>query len=169
MLWRVGGGELLGTTGLQAALPKLLPGVLATLVGAPTNDAVAKGDDHRDDKQLKRLKSLVLVDQSVDGVPLGILVGYLADVLVVTYGHWCEGPHHVPVAQLERPVDLVVGCLEVSKLLSFPHRVNLAAVRDSPLQCDTGAVSLAKSIQALCMEMTQLPVPHLDVGDCVYC
>ena len=32
----VGGGELLYNTGLQAVLPKFLPGVLSAIVGAPT-------------------------------------------------------------------------------------------------------------------------------------
>ena len=80
-------------TGLQAVLSKLIPGVLLALVGASANDAVAEGNDRRVDEQLKRLKSLVLAGQLVDGGPLGVLVRYLADVLVVAYGHWREGPH----------------------------------------------------------------------------
>ena len=142
LLRRVGGGELLYNIGLQAVLPKLLPGVLATLVGAPTNNAAAEGNDRRADEQLKRLKNLVLAGQLVDSGPLGILVGYLADALVAVYGHWREGPHQVPVAQLERTANLVVGCLGVSKLLSVPHGANVA-VQDSALKCDASAVSLA--------------------------
>ena len=142
LLRRVGGGKLLNNTRLQVILPKLLPGVLAALVGAPTNDSAAKGNNRRADKQLKRLKSLVLVGQQVDGGPLGVLVGYLSDVLVAAYGHWRERPRQVPVAQLGRPTNLVVGCLRVSKLLSFPHDANVA-VRDSPLECYLSAVSLA--------------------------
>ena len=46
-LRRVGGGKLLNDTGLQAELPELLPSVLATLVGPPTNDTADKGDDRR--------------------------------------------------------------------------------------------------------------------------
>ena len=61
-----------------------------------------------------------------------MLVGYLADILAAALGHWRKGPHQVPAAQLERPADLVVGCLEVSKLLSVPHRGNVA-VLDSAL------------------------------------
>ena len=80
LLRPVGGGELLDTTGLQAVLPKLLPGVLAALVGAPTNDAAAEGNDCRADEQLQRLKSLVLVGQQVDG-GLGVFVGYLPTYL----------------------------------------------------------------------------------------
>ena len=142
LLRRVGGGNLLDNTGLQAVLPKLLPGVFAVRVGTPTNDAAAEGNDRRADEQLKRLKSLVLVGQQVDGGPPGVLVSYLADVLLAAYGHWREGPHQVLVAQLERPADLVVACLGMSKLLSFPHGANIA-VQDSPLECDTNAVSLA--------------------------
>ena len=63
VLRRVGGGKLLDNTGLQVVQPKLLPGVLAALVGAPTNDAAAKGDGCIADGRLKRLKSLVLVGQ----------------------------------------------------------------------------------------------------------
>ena len=92
-LRRVGGSELLDNTGLQAVLPKLLPGVLAALVGAPTNDAAAEGNDRRADEQFKRLKILVLVWQQVDGSPLGVVVGYLTGVIVAAYGHWREGPH----------------------------------------------------------------------------
>ena len=125
LLWRVGGGE-------QEGLPKLLPGVLPALVGAPINDATAEGNDRRADEQLKRLKSLVLVGQQVDGGPLHVFVGYLADLLVATYGHWRERPHQVPVAQLERPTGLLVGCLGVSKLSRFFHGTNVA-VQDSPL------------------------------------
>ena len=66
-----------------------------------------------------------------------MFVGYLADVLVADYNHWREGSH-----QVERPADLVAGCLGVSKLLSFPHGANVA-VQDGPLECDIGAVSLA--------------------------
>ena len=139
----------MNNTDLQATLPKLIPGVLAAFVGGPTNDAAAEGNKRRADEQLKRLESLVLVGQQVDGGLLGVLVGYLPDVLVAAYGHWREGPHQVPVAQLERPTDLVVGCLGVSKLLRFPHGVNVA-IRDSPLECDPSAVSLASNIQALC-------------------
>ena len=149
LLRRVGGGELLNNTGLQA----ILRGVLAALVGAPTNDAAAEGNNRRADEQLKRLESSVLVDQQVDGGPLGVLVGYLADFLVAAYGHWREGPRQVSVAQLERPADLVVGCFGVSELLSFSHGANFA-VRGSPLECDPSAVSLTWNIQALCMEMT---------------
>ena len=110
LLWRVRAVERLDNAGLQAVLPKLLPGVLAALVGAPTNDAATKGNDCRVDKQMKRLTNLVLVGQQVDGGPL-VLVGYLADVIVVAYGHWCEGPHQVPVAQLERPGTLWLAAL----------------------------------------------------------
>ena len=106
--------------------------------------------------------------QSLNGSPLDVLVGYLADVLVAAYGQWLERPHQVPVAQLERPVDLVVGCLGVGELLSFPHRANVE-VRDRPPECDTSAVSLAQNTQTLCMGMTQPPMPHLSIGDCVYC
>ena len=82
------------------------------------------------------------VCQQVDGDPLRVLVGYLADVLIYTYDHWRERPHQVPVAQPGRPVDLVVGYLEVSKLLSLPNGTNVA-VQDSSLKCDTNAISLA--------------------------
>ena len=142
LLRRVGGGELLNNISLQPVLLKLLRGVLTTLVGALTNDAAAEGIDRRADEQLKRLKSLVLAGQHVDGGPLGVLVGYLADVLLVAYDHWRKGPHQVPVAQLERPADFVVGYLGVSRLLSFPHGTNVV-VRDSLLECNTNAVSLA--------------------------
>ena len=135
MLRRVGGGELLDITDPKAVLPKLLPGVLAAL-GAPTNDAATERNHRRTDEELKRRKSLILVGQQIDGGPLDVLVVYLADVLRAAYGYWRKGP------QLERPVDLVVGSLGVSKLLSFPHSPNVA-VRDSPLECDTSAVSLA--------------------------
>ena len=128
--------------GLQAVLPKLLPGVFIALVGAPTNDAAAEGDRRRADEQLKRLKSLFLVGQQVYGGLFGVRVGYLADALVAAYGHWRERAHQVPAAQLERPVDLVVDCLEVSKLLNFPHVANVA-VQASLLECDTSAVSFA--------------------------
>ena len=141
VLWSVGGGKLLNNTGLQAILSKLLPGVLAALVRATTNDAAAEGNDRGVDEQLNRLKSLVLVRQQIGGGPLCILVGYLADILVASYGHWREGPHQVPAGQLERLVNLVVGC-QVGKLLSFSHGANVA-VRDSPPECDTSAVSLA--------------------------
>ena len=105
LLRRVGGGKLLDNTGLQAVLPKLLPGVLATLVGAPKNDAATEGDDRRADKQLNQLKSLILVGQKVDGGPLGVLDSHFADVFIAAYGHWCEGLHQILVAQLERPTD----------------------------------------------------------------
>ena len=107
----VGGGGFLNNTALQAILPKLLPGVLAARVGALTNDAGAEGNNRQADEQLKRLKRLVFDGQQVDGGPLGVLVGYLADVLVAAYGHWREGSHQVPVAQVERPADLVVAVL----------------------------------------------------------
>ena len=126
MRWRVGGGELLDNTGLQVAMPKLLPGVLTALVGVPTGDTAAEGNDRRADEQSKRLKSSVLFGQQVDGDPLCVLVDYLAEVLVAAYGHRHEGPHQVPVSQLEQPADRVVGCLGVSKLLSFPHGANVA-------------------------------------------
>ena len=87
LLRGVGGGELLDNTGLQAALPKLLSGVLAALVSAPTNDAAAEGNERRADKQLKRLKSLVLVGQQEDGGPLDVLFSYLTDVFVAAHGH----------------------------------------------------------------------------------
>ena len=52
-------------------------------------------------------------------------------------------PHYrVPVVQLERPVNLGVRCLGVSKLLSFSHGENVA-VRDNPLEYDLSTVSLA--------------------------
>ena len=86
LLRRVGGDELLDSAGLEAVLSKLLPGVLAALVGAPTNDAAAKGNNCRADEQLKRLKSLVISGQQVDGGPLSVLVGYIVDVLVAAYG-----------------------------------------------------------------------------------
>ena len=70
LLRRVGGGKLLDNTGLQAVLPKLLPIVLAALVDASTNDAVAGGNDRRADEQSKRLKSSVFADQA-DGGPEG--------------------------------------------------------------------------------------------------
>ena len=87
ILRRGGGGELLDNTGLQAVRPELLPGVLAAFIGALTNNAAAEEDGREGDEQLKRLTSLVLVGQQVDGGPLSILVGYLADVLVTTCGH----------------------------------------------------------------------------------
>ena len=83
-------------TGLQAVLPKLLSGVLAALIGALKNDTAAEGNDCRVDEQLKQLKSLVVIGQQADGGPLGMVVGYLADVLVAVYDHWREGPHQVP-------------------------------------------------------------------------
>ena len=86
-LLRVGGGELLENTGLQAVLSDLLPGVLAALVDAPTKDVATEMDDRRADEQLKRLKSLVLVGQQVDGGPLRVLVGDLAEVPVAAYSH----------------------------------------------------------------------------------
>ena len=49
-----------------------------------------------------------------------MLVGYVGGVRVAVYGHWRKGPHQDPVAQLERPADLMIGCLRVSKLLIFP-------------------------------------------------
>ena len=82
LLQCIGGGKLLDKSGLQAVLPKHLPGVLAALVGAPTNAMVAEGNDCRPDKQFKQLKNLVLVGQQLNGGPLGVLVGYLANVLV---------------------------------------------------------------------------------------
>ena len=90
----------------------------------------------------KRLNNLVLVSQQGDGSSLSVLVDYLADVLVTVYGHWHEEPHQVPITQLERPVDHVVGWPGVSKLLSFSYGANVA-VRDSPLERDISAVSLA--------------------------
>ena len=63
LLRRVGGGELLDDTCLQAVLPDLLPSVLAALVSAPTNDVAAEENGRRADKQLKQLKSLVLSGQ----------------------------------------------------------------------------------------------------------
>ena len=74
-------------TGLQAVLSDLLPGVLAALVDAPTKDVATEMDDRRADEQLKRLKSLVLVGQQVDGGPLRVLVGDLAEVPVAAYSH----------------------------------------------------------------------------------
>ena len=120
-------------TGLQGVLPKLLPGVLAALVGAPTNNAPTKGNDRGAGKQLKQLKSLDFAGQQVDGGPLSVFIGYLADVRLSTCDHWRKGPHQIPVAQLERPADLVVDCRGVNKLLSVPHGANVA-VRDSPLE-----------------------------------
>ena len=79
-------------------LSKLLPGVLATLVSASTSNAAAEGDDHRADEQLKRLKSLAIVSQKVNAGTLGVLVAYLADVLVAAYGYRRKGPYQVPVA-----------------------------------------------------------------------
>ena len=117
--------------------------MIAARVGTPTNDVTTEGDSRLADEQWKRLKSLLCVCQQVDGDPLRVLVGYLADVLISTYSHWRrERPLKVPVAQPESPVDLVVGCLEVSKLLSLPHGTNVA-VRDSSLKCDTNTISLA--------------------------
>ena len=51
----------------------------------------------------------------------GVLAA-LADLLVVAYYHWSGGPDPVPVAQLERPIDLMVDCFEVSTLLPSPRR-----------------------------------------------
>ena len=90
----------------------------------------------------ERLNSLVLFSQQVDGGSLSVLVGYLADVLVTAYGHWHEEPHQVPVTQLEKSVDLVLGWLGMSKLLSFFHSANVA-IRNRPLECDISTVSLA--------------------------
>ena len=130
-------------TSLKAVVPKLLSGVLAALVGALTNDAATEGNGRRADEQLKRLKNLVLVDQQVDGSSLGALIGYLADVFVAAYGgHWCDGPHQVPVAHLDRPADRLVGCPGVRKLLSFSHGANIA-VGKRPLECDPRAFPLA--------------------------
>ena len=131
LLRRAGGGKRLDDSGLQAVLPKLLRDVLTALVGSPTNNVATQGDDCRSDKQLKRLKSLILAGQQIDGGSLSVPVGYLGGVPKAAYGHWCEGPHYVPVVQLERPDDLAVGCLGMSKLLSLPHSINVA-VRDSP-------------------------------------
>ena len=142
VLWCVGGDEIFDNAGLQAVLPELLPGVLAARVGTPTNDVTTEGDSRLADEQWEERKSLLCVCQQVDGDPLRVLVGYLADVLISTYGHWRERPHQVPVAQPEKPVDLVVGCLEMSKLLSLPNGTNVA-VQDSSLKCDTNTISLA--------------------------
>ena len=139
LLRRVDGCKLVDNTGLQGVLPKLLPGVLAALVGTPTNDAAMKGNGRGTDEQLKRLKSLVFAGQHVDGGRLSVFVGYLADVRVVTHNHWRKGLHQIPVAQLERSADLVVGCRGVNKLLSFPHGANVTA-RGSPLECNNSAV-----------------------------
>ena len=59
----------------------------------------------------------------------GVLAA-LADLLVVAYYHWSGGPDPVPVAQLERPIDLVVDCFGVSTLLPSPrrHQCRLACV-----------------------------------------
>ena len=142
VLWCVGGDEIFDNASLQAVLPEVLPGILAARVDPPTNDVTTEGDSRLADEQWKRLKSLLCVCQQVDGDPLRVLVGYLADVLISTYSHWRERPHRVPVAQPERPVDLVVGYLEVSKLLSLPRGTNVA-VRDSSLKYDTNTISLA--------------------------
>ena len=131
LLRRAGGGKRLDNSGLEAVLPKLLRDVLATLVGTPTNNTAPQGDGCRSDEQLKRLKSLVLAGQQIYGGSPSLPVGYIAGVPKVTYGHWREGPRYVPVVQLERPDDLAVGCLGVSKLLRIPHGINVA-VRDSP-------------------------------------
>ena len=48
----------------------------------------------------------------------------------------------VPVSQLKRSVDLVVGWLRVSKLSILSHGANVA-VRDIPLEWDINAVSLS--------------------------
>ena len=142
VLWCVGGDEIFDNAGLQAVLPEVLPGVLAARVGTPTNDVTTEGDSRLPDEQWKRLKSLLCVCQQIDGDPLRVLVGYLADVLISTYSNWRERPHQVPVAQPERPVDPVVGCLEVSKLLSLSRGTNVA-VRGSSLKYDTNTISLA--------------------------
>ena len=135
---------------IAAVLPKLLPGELTALVGAPTNDTASKRDDYRADKQLKRLKNLVL----------GALVGYLADIILAAFGHWRERFHQVPVAQLERPIDFMVGCLGVRKLLSLLSRLK----RRSPT-----APSNVIPMPSRYMEMTQLPMLHMGIGDCVHC
>ena len=132
----------MGNTDLRAVLPKLLPDLLRTLVGVPTNDAVAEGDRRRANEPLKRLKSLAFIGQQIDVGSLGVLGVYLADVRVAAYGHWREGPHQVPVAQLEKPADVMVACLGVGKLSSLPHGANVA-VRDSSLEYYMSAVSLA--------------------------
>ena len=141
-LRHVGGGEPLDDTGFQAVRLELFPAVLAVVFGASTNDAAAEEDEHRVDKQPKRLNSLIVVGQQVDGGPLGVLVGYLTEVLVAAYGHWRKGPYPDPVIQLVRPDNLVGGCLGVSKLDCLPHGVNVA-VRDSPLGYHSSAVSIA--------------------------
>ena len=63
LLRRIGSGEYLDNTDLQAVLSKLLPGVLAALVGTPTNESATDWNDRRADEQLKRLKSLRFVDE----------------------------------------------------------------------------------------------------------
>ena len=74
-------------TDLQAVLSGFLPSLLATLTDAPINDAATERDDHRADEELKRLKSLVLVGQQVDGDAFGALVSYLSGLLIAAYGH----------------------------------------------------------------------------------
>ena len=61
VLWCVGGDEIFDNAGVQAILPKVLPGVLAARVGTPTNDVTTEGDSRLADKQWKRLKSLLCV------------------------------------------------------------------------------------------------------------
>ena len=116
LLRRAGGGKRLDNRCLQAVLPKLLRDVLAALVGTPTNNVAAQGDGCRSDEQLKRLKSLILAGQQIDGGSPSVPVRYIAGVPKAAYGHWREGPRYVPVVQLERPDDLAVSCLGVSKL-----------------------------------------------------
>ena len=142
LLRHVGSGELLDKTGFQAVRPKLLLGVLASLASAPTNNAATERNERQAEKQLKQLESLVLVGRQVDGCPLGVLVGYVAGVLLAAYDHWREGPYQVPVAQLERVADLMNDCHGVSKLLSFPHGTYVA-IRNNLLECNTSAVLLA--------------------------
>ena len=99
LLRRVGGCELLDNTS-PISTAETPPGVLAALFGMPTNYAATKGNDRSADEQLKRLESLVLASQQVNGGPLGEFVGYLADVLVAAFDHWREGPVWVPVTPL---------------------------------------------------------------------
>ena len=64
--------------------------------------------------------------EQVDFLPLAVLVGEHADVIIASKRYWVNGPHEIGEDQLVRGVDVVFRSFRVSSLRAFPDGADIA-------------------------------------------
>ena len=105
------------------------------------------------------MESAVLALKKIYLRPHGMLVGDLGDILVAPESLRRELSHYICEDQLERVLNVLVGCLGMSPLTAFPHGANVTVWHGS-VEAYSVVIHLLQEVQTFSVEAPHPPMPE---------